>query len=947
VSPAIAVALFVLLYAPMVVVGYSLKENVGALTIVWPGAGILLVSLYLSPLRVWPELLLSAALVEIFVGYWVTHNSARGYSPVFVAANLTDGVVGALLVRYAARDPGTPRLCQVLGFFAASAIGAAVGAIVGAWSALRELTAAPYWHLWQLWWAGNWLGSLTLAPVGLTWAVRFLAPERAAHPVHPMKLAAIGCLVLSCTGWVFYSGNNLSLVHVPYTVLIMLLVATYWLPPRWVTSLCAATVLMAAAFAARGFGPFVTAASPFARVLSLQLFLAVAAVSTFMLTTVLLEKRRLMVTLKQSEERYRGFLRHSSEAVWRIELREPMPIALPVAEQMSWLRQHAYIGECSQTYESLHARFAPSDALVDRWQARIPWTDVLLRNFEQAAQENYITQDLPFTLQDGTGVEHWVANFHGVVDEGRLVRIWGVARNETDLIAANESLVREQTRLKETAQTLQDLVDASPLPVVIIDRSLRVRLWSVAAEALFGWQAAEVLGEVLPIVPAQERPSLQPGREDRQYGVPRHRLRKDGSSIVVNLWTTPFRDASGNVVGQLAILADVTEQKRLEHQAIQAQKLEALGTLAAGIAHDFNNILFLLRGHASLAREALDPSSQALPDISAIENAADRGASLVRQILLFSRPQEQPRTPLSVSAVVEEGLSLLRATLPKGLQVLAEFPAALPQVAGDPAQIQQVLVNLGINAAQAMPDQQGTLQVSLRRVYLDRDEAANVPGLREGHYVRLTFGDNGCGMNPATVDRIFDPFFTTKAAGRGSGLGLSIVRGIMLSHHGAITVSSELGKGTTFQLYFPALDTATTLTPISRRSTDLIGQGQTILYLDDEPQLVELARRFIERAGYRVRPYTDHAAAMAAFEADPQGFDLVITDLSMPGTDGIAITQRILAIRPDIPVIICTGYADARDEARALECGARAVISKPAAAEEICRTLSCYFSSVA
>jgi PAS domain-containing protein len=240
---------------------------------------------------------------------------------------------------------------------------------------------------------------------------------------------------------------------------------------------------MAAAFAARGFEPFVTAESPFARVLSLQLFLAVAAMSTFMLTTVLLEKRRLMVTLKQSEDRYRGFLRHSSEAVWRIELREPMPIALPVAAQMSWLRQHAYIGECSQTHESLHARFAPSDALVDRWQARIPWTDVLLRNFEQAAQEIYITRNLPFTLQDGAGVEHWVANFHGVVEEGRLVRIWGVARNETDLITANETLVREQARLTETAQTLQDLLDASPLPVVIIDHSLRVRLWSVAARS--------------------------------------------------------------------------------------------------------------------------------------------------------------------------------------------------------------------------------------------------------------------------------------------------------------------------------------------------------------------------------------------------------------------------------------------------------------------------------
>jgi PAS domain S-box-containing protein len=932
----VIVPVFALCYVPLVFAGYALKEDLSSLTIIWPAAGVLLAVLFFSPSRLWPALAITAVACEVAIGFAQSHS----FSLIFPLANLTDGVVGALLTRQFVPDPGSPRLRQVAAFVGTSAIGAASGALVGAWGAVHALATAPYWHQWQLWWAGNWLGSLTLAPVALTWAVRLLTPARSVKSLRFWELLGFCVLLIALTAWIFRQPADLdaSIISVPYTLVILLAVAAFRLPPRWVTSLCAGTILIAAAFSAYHLGPFSAIDNPLTRVLSLQLFLAMAALGTFMLSTALLEMSRLLGTLERSDDRYRSFVRHSSEAIWRIELRKPLPITLPAAEQMKWLRQHAYVGECSKTYESLHARFAPSDAPIDRWQGEIPWSAVLLRNFERAMANGYVTQDLPVALRDPNGVEYWSANFHGVVEDGHLLRIWGVARNETELIRANEALEREREQLAETTRTLQNLMDASPLAVVLIDRSLRIRLWNSSAEALFGWKSEEVLGEIVPFVPPDELPLLRPEREDRQYGVERKRLRRDGSSVIINLWTTPMHDATGAIVGQLGVMADMTEHRRHQKQTQQAQKLEALGTLAAGIAHDFNNILTMMMGYLSLARETLGPEHAVSADLLEMEKAARRAANLVKQILIFSRPQEQPLQPLDLAAVIEEGLTLLRATLPRSIDIQSDIESGEAPILGDAAQIQQLLVNLGINAAQAMSDQRGIIRVDLHRVNVDAHTAAESIGLHEGESVRVSFTDSGCGMDGATLERIFDPFFTTKPAGKGTGLGLSVVRGIMMSHRGAVTAQSELGKGTAFNLYFPlATDGATA--PAGRQEDTHVGHGERILCVDDEPALADLAARLLARAGYQAEAYTDAGDALSHFAARPEVFDLVITDLSMPGTSGLELAERVLEIRPDIPVVIASGYISAQDEARARAIGVRAVIGKPATVREVCANI--------
>lgn len=931
---------FVVSYTSLVFLGYFLKEDPRALTIVWPAAGLLLVTLYLAPLRWWARILLCAGAVELAVASLESHVHGWTHWPVFVLANLTDGVVGALLIRHWAPAPSTPQLSQVARFVAASAVGAAVGALIGALGAEQSLASAPYWHHWQLWWAGNWLGSLAVAPVGLTWWVRLLQPSQSVQNAKPIESAAVFVVVMVLAARVFHDpgARPASLVDEPYVVLLLVSIATFRLPPRWATTLAAAATLVAAGFAAQRLGPLSGANSPFSQVISLQLFLAVMAICTFMLSTVLLEMRRLLASLSQGESRYRSFVKHSSEAIWRIELREPLPVGLPIAEQMRWLKRHAYIAECSTTYESLHARLFPRSTPVDIWQADIPWTEPLLSHFEEAAARGYVTENLPFTMRDGNSIRHWSVNFHGEIEGSFLTRIWGVARDETGLIQTNAELDRERTRLQEVSRALEELVDASPLPIMVINKALQVQLWNPAAENLLGWAATEIVGQTLPIFPLAVSEKTQPLGTEREYGVERQVLCRNGTTVCTHHWTTPLRDAAGNITGQLNILADITEQKKLEAQLRQSQKLEALGTLAAGIAHDFNNILALLGGHLSLARTTLGPRHAVQSDLGEAESAVRRATNLVKQILTFSRPQEQALRPIDMAQAARDGLTLLRATLPKRIAIESDLAALLPNVMGDAAQIQQILVNLGINAAHAIPDGSGFIKVSVEQAHVEPDASVRPPGLTQEEYVRLRFSDSGIGMDSATLERIFDPFFTTKPPGSGTGLGLAVVRSIVSSHRGAITVQSQPGKGTAFDILFPACSAPVATATRAKRLAP-VGSGKHILYLDDDAGLVELTRRTITKAGYRVDAFCDAALALAAFEAASQSYDLVVTDLAMPKLDGIEVAQQILAIRADIPVVITTGYITPQEEARARRCGVREIITKAATVDELCSTL--------
>jgi PAS domain S-box-containing protein len=388
-----------------------------------------------------------------------------------------------------------------------------------------------------------------------------------------------------------------------------------------------------------------------------------------------------------------------------------------------------------------------------------------------------------------------------------------------------------------------------------------------------------------------------------------------------------------------AQLGQFIERLRLAEQFRHAQKMEALGTLAGGIAHDFNNIIAAISGYSELAKMELGANHVVVRHLEAVMTGSRRAAELVRQILTFSRQHEQERKPIQLRQIVAEAVNLLRATVPATIEFDFRYSRDLPAVLADVTQVHQVVMNLGTNAWHAMREKPGRLQIVLERFHVDEHLAELHAGLRRGDYVRLSVSDTGHGMNRATIERIFEPFFTTKAPGEGTGLGLSVVHGIMEAHEGAVTVYSEPGEGTIFRLYFPpvASDSAE---PAAKAPDIPRGHGERILYVDDEQPLADMGKRVLDRLGYVVKAFTSPVEALAALKAHPDQFDLAITDLAMPAMSGIDLAQEILAAQPALPVILMTGFSANHTPASTRALGIREMLIKPLSAHTLGATIA-------
>ncbi len=414
------------------------------------------------------------------------------------------------------------------------------------------------------------------------------------------------------------------------------------------------------------------------------------------------------------------------------------------------------------------------------------------------------------------------------------------------------------------------------------------------------------------------------GQYDEIYRI----KRPDGSLRWIRDRAYPIRNPAGKVYRVVGTAADITETRKLEEQFRQAQKMEAIGTLAGGIAHDFNNILAAMNGYAELAKLAAAGQPQLREYLDTIIKAGNRAVTLVRQILTFSRQHEQKREVIQLRSVVEESFKLLRATIPATIEFKITLAPDLLPIYADGSQIHQVLMNLGTNAWHAMRDRSGRLTVALENFTVDATMAETHTRLRAGRYVRLSISDTGCGMDRATVEHIFEPFFTTKTQGEGTGLGLAVVHGIMESHDGAITVYSEVGLGTSFHLYFPAQVGSITVGASSEEPLPL-GGGKRILYVDDEEALALLGGKFLRQLGYVVDTATDPVEALALFRGQPEGFDLVVTDQAMPHMTGMDLAKFLLEIRPGLPIIVTTGHAPNLTPQIVQAAGVRALLPKP------------------
>jgi PAS domain S-box-containing protein len=523
-------------------------------------------------------------------------------------------------------------------------------------------------------------------------------------------------------------------------------------------------------------------------------------------------------------------------------------------------------------------------------------------------------------------------------------------RDELDEVVA--AINRMQANLN--AQ-LDDLQDSHALLNAIVDgTSDAIFLKDLEGRYLMANRATlEALGKPLEAVLGQKDADLFPPESAERIEETDAAVMSSGEArlaeetlTTANGTTTylanksPYRDGHGRIIGLIGISRDITglkqaeaEKARLEDQLRQSQKLEAIGTLAGGIAHDFNNILAAIVGYADMARNEISPESPAHRMIDQVLKAGGRATELVQHILAFSRKTDRILGPVRMGSIVKEALKLLRASIPTTIEIHHRIDSETGIILADPTQIHQIVVNLCTNAAQAMEETGGRIEVAVENALLESSEST--PGLTAGTYVKLSVHDTGPGIDATHIKNIFDPYFTTKAVGKGSGLGLAVVHGIVRSHGGIIKVESEpaVRPGTTFHLYFPRSEAEAESPP--ERAEGVPGGSEHILLVDDEPMLVEIGREMLGRLGYTVTTETSSEAALNTFRQDPGRFHLVFTDQTMPHMTGSDLATALLAIRPDLPVILCTGYSSLVDEPEIRRLGIRALVMKPLVKPEV------------
>jgi two-component system, cell cycle sensor histidine kinase and response regulator CckA len=551
--------------------------------------------------------------------------------------------------------------------------------------------------------------------------------------------------------------------------------------------------------------------------------------------------------------------------------------------------------------------------------------------------------EIPFILVSATiGEETAVAAMRsGAADyllKDRLTRLGQSVSHALE----QKRLLNEQKRAEERLREQADMLDRAHDAIIVRDfKDRRIVFWNSGAERLYGWSANEAIGQPvdeLILAKPEELGSISTTLlSTGEFRGELKEITKDKKELTVEVWSTLVRNSDGTPRSVLSINNDITEQKKLETQLLRAQRLESIGTLASGVAHDLNNILTPILMCAQALRDDLaDEDRQSA--LSLIEESARRGAAVVKQVLTFARGVEGERVLIKPSHLIEEMVDIARKTFPKSIEIRCHYPDDLWSIEGDPTQLHQALLNLSVNARDAMA-RGGSLVLAAENFSVDEHYASMTPEAKVGPFVTLQLSDTGTGMPRAIIDKIFDPFFTTKEVGKGTGLGLSTALGIVKSHGGFISVYSEPGKGTTFKLFFPATMTHEQLQQSTTLVVPMQGNGELILVVDDEPNILGVTKMILEKHHYNVLSAGDGPEALAIFAQRMDSISLVLTDVSMPYMDGAALARALKKMKSDLPIIASTGQGEQAGVADCEALGVRNILAKPYNMQQLLATV--------
>jgi PAS domain S-box-containing protein len=626
------------------------------------------------------------------------------------------------------------------------------------------------------------------------------------------------------------------------------------------------------------------------------------------------ERKKFEEALKESEERYRSLVDNIDFGVTMIDSDHNIVMTNVSQARMFKKPVHEFIGKkCFREYEK-RENICP----------HCPGVQAMSTGHSAHTETEGIRDD-------GSRFSASINAFPILNEEGHPEGFIEIVEDVTERKKAEKALRESEAQYKslfnnnhsvmllidpETA----DIVDANP-----------------AAVSFYGWNyetlTRKKIFNINTLTQEQVFDEIEKAKmEQRKQFIFRHCL-ANGEIRDVEVYSGPIKVHGKELL--YSIVYDITARKKaeeekaaLETQLLHAQKMESIGTLSGGIAHDFNNLLGIILGNAELAMDDMPEWHSAKFNLNEIRTASLRARDVVKQLLSFSRKTDPKQRPVKLVQIVEEALRILRSSIPTSVEIHQNIPNDVEDtILADITQINQVMINLFTNAAHAMEDTGGVITIGIENIDLDHVFAPIYPDLSPGRYMKLTVSDTGVGIDHEIKDRIFDPYFTTKEVGKGTGIGLSVVHGIIKSHNGAIIVDSQFGKGTTFSIFFPVAEEAVV---IEAEPDDEFPTGnERILIVDDEESMADIGRRRLERLGYQVEARTNPVEALDLFRADPDQFDLVITDMTMPHITGDNLVKEILNIRPDMPTILCTGFSEKIDEEKAKQIGVREYIEKP------------------